>query len=135
MSTFWKHLIVVTGVKHKVSSSYHPQTNGASKRTNKTVNQLLRFYVERNQRGWAHALPRIRFQIMSTVNKSTGYTPFQLRFGRTPRIIPPLFNLSPNASDTCISACKIIHDVQMDVAGGVATTYIILFLATASTTI
>ncbi len=29
------------------------------------------------------ALPRISFQMMNTVNKSTGYSPFQLRFGKT----------------------------------------------------
>jgi transposase InsO family protein len=37
ISKFWKHLMTLTGVKHKLSTSYHPQSNGASERTNKTV--------------------------------------------------------------------------------------------------
>ena len=61
MSSFWKHLNIITGISCKASSSYHPQSNGASERTNKTVNQCLRFHVERNQKGWVAALPRIRF--------------------------------------------------------------------------
>lgn len=36
------------------------------------------------------ALPRIRFNYMCTVNKSTGYSPFMLRFGRNPIVLPPL---------------------------------------------
>ena len=85
MSAFWKHLNIISGIKCKASSSYHPQSNGASERTNKTVNQCLRFHVERNQKGWVRAIPRIRFHIMATINKSTGYSPFHLRFGRSPR--------------------------------------------------
>src|ERR1700678_2376321 len=68
MSAFWKHLTIITGIKHKASSSYHPQSNGASERTNKTVNQCIRFHVERNQKGWVNALPRIRFHMMITMN-------------------------------------------------------------------
>ena len=56
---FWKHLMILTGVKHQASSAYHPQTDGASKHTNKTVNQLIRFHVERNQKGWLRALPQV----------------------------------------------------------------------------
>ena len=93
MAKFWKHFTLLTGVKHKYSSAYHPQSNGASERTNKTVNQCIRFHVERNQKGWVRALPRIRFQMMCTVNKSTGYSPFQLRFGRSPKVLPPLIPL------------------------------------------
>jgi hypothetical protein len=52
MSRFWKALHKLTGVKLKMSTAYHPETDGSSKRTNKTVNQALHFHVERNQKGW-----------------------------------------------------------------------------------
>ena len=90
MSKFWKALHRLTGVKLKMSTSYHPETDGASERTNKTVNQILRFHVDRNQSGWVRSLPRVRFAIMNTINRSTGYSPFQLRMGRSPRVLPPL---------------------------------------------
>jgi hypothetical protein len=91
MSRFWKTLHRLTGVKLKMSTSYHPETDGSSERTNKTVIQCIRFAVERDQIGWVKSLPKIRFDIMNTTNRSTGFTPFQLRFGRSPRILPPLF--------------------------------------------
>jgi hypothetical protein len=116
MSKFWKHLSIISGVKCKASSSFHPQSNGASERTNKTVNQSLRFHVERNQKGWVRALPRIRFHIMSTTNKSTGYSPFHLRFGRTPRILPPLHSPPVDPSVDHITARQVIENLQTDVA-------------------
>ncbi|EDR02339.1 reverse transcriptase-RNase H-integrase [Laccaria bicolor S238N-H82] len=57
ISRFWRALHKLTGIKLKLSTSYHPETDGASERTNKTVNQALRFHVERNQMGWVRALP------------------------------------------------------------------------------
>ena len=83
--------------------------------TNKTVNQALRFHIERNQLGWARALPRIRFDIMNTINKSTGFTPFQLQMGHSPHMIPPLVPAKSNATVTDIDAWHVICQLEMDV--------------------
>jgi RNase H-like domain found in reverse transcriptase/Reverse transcriptase (RNA-dependent DNA polymerase)/Integrase zinc binding domain/Chromo (CHRromatin Organisation MOdifier) domain/Aspartyl protease len=115
ISRFWKHFTLLSGVKHKCSSSYHPQTDGQSERTNRTVIQAIRYHVERNQSGWKRALPRIRFNIMSTLNQSTGFSPFQLRFGRTPRVIPPLVNPPPISASEHNIAQRIIEQLHLDV--------------------
>ena len=52
VSKFWRALHALTGVKLRLSSSYHPQTDGSSERTNKTINQLLQYHVSQNQKGW-----------------------------------------------------------------------------------
>ena len=98
VSRFWKALHRLTGVKVKLSSAYHPETDGGSERTNRTIIQMLRYHVTRQQRGWVSALPLIRFQLMNTVHASTGFTPFQLRLGRSPRLIPPLFDSDARAA-------------------------------------
>jgi hypothetical protein len=113
MSKFWQVLHGLTGVKLKMSTAYHPQSDGASKRTNKTVNQCLRYHVERNQLGWKRALPRVRFDIMNTVNSSTGFSPFQLHMGRAPRVIPPLVRGVGEITD--IRATTVIEKLQQDV--------------------
>ena len=76
ISSFWRSLHQLTDTKLKMSTAYYPQTDGASEHTNKTVNQCLRFFVEHNQRSWVKSLPIIHFNIMNSVNKSTGFSPF-----------------------------------------------------------
>jgi len=85
----------LAGVKHKMSTAYHPQTDGASERMNKTIIQGLRFYIDHDQLGWSRALPKVCFNIMNTVNSSTGYAPFVLKSSHHPRLIPPITTLNP----------------------------------------
>ena len=49
---------------------------------------------------------------MNTVNASTGFTPFQLRFGKAPRILPPITRHNPDTDEATTNACEIIHHMQ-----------------------
>jgi len=113
LSAFWKALQRLSGVRMALSSSYHPETDGASERTNKTLNQSIRFYVDRQQHGWVQVLPRIRFALMNTVNASTGFSGFQLRLGRSPRVVPPLHK-SPELEGDAIDAGRVIEQLRVD---------------------
>ncbi|KAH7918563.1 hypothetical protein BV22DRAFT_981799, partial [Leucogyrophana mollusca] len=54
---------------------------------------------------------------MNTVNASTGFSPFQLHLGRSPRLIPPLLPSVPS-SPPCVesdAARALISRLQIDV--------------------
>ncbi|KIM35807.1 hypothetical protein M413DRAFT_39809, partial [Hebeloma cylindrosporum] len=53
---------------------------------------------------------------MNSVNKSTGYSPFQLKMGRSPRILPPLILMPPRPSREHINAREVIERVRNDIA-------------------
>jgi hypothetical protein len=117
VSKFWKALHTLTGVHLKMSTAYHPQTDGASERTNKTLNQCVRYHVERNQKGWVRALPIIRFNIMNSMNASTGFSGFQIQMGRSPQIMPPLLpSLKNDDTSDANAARSTIAQIESDVA-------------------
>jgi hypothetical protein len=89
-SVFWKHLHDLLGSKLRMSSAYHPQTDGATERANRTVTQMLRQCVNGKQTDWVAKLPAIEFAINSARSESTGFSPFFLNTGRMPRSM--LFN-------------------------------------------
>jgi hypothetical protein len=117
VSRFWKALTKLSGVKMKMSTAYHPETDGSSERSNKTINQMLRYHVRRNQKGWVRALPRIRFQIMNTVNSSTGFSRFQLHLGQSPQVLPPIVpdTLPANLQDAAQTATVLIQRLKDDI--------------------
>ena len=41
MSLFWMHLNKLMGVKQRMSSTYHPETDGSTKRANRMIGQML----------------------------------------------------------------------------------------------
>ena len=51
MSRFWKVLHKLIGMKLKMLTVYHPETDGTSECTNNIINQLLHYHVEWNQLG------------------------------------------------------------------------------------
>lgn len=50
---------------------------------------------------------------MSTVNAATGYSPFQLRFGFSPRLIPPLLGMPPDSTPEQLNAFDIIRNMEL----------------------
>lgn len=84
-SAFWSRLHRLIGTRLRMSSAYHPQTDGSTERANRTVTQMLRQCIQPDQKDWVAKLPAIEFAINSARSESTGYAPFFLNFGRMPR--------------------------------------------------
>jgi len=100
MSKFWRSIMHLSRIKHKMSTAYHPQTDGSSECSNKTIIQCICFHVDRQQKGWSKVLRKIRFDIMNSVNVSMGYAPFMLKSGHHPHLIPLLIQVETTAMDS-----------------------------------
>jgi hypothetical protein len=94
-STFWNKLHRLLGTRLLKSTAFHPQTDGATERANRTVGQLLRAMVDSDQSNWLDKLPLVEFAINSSIGASTGYAPFEINYGRVPSM--GLDNLPPSA--------------------------------------
>jgi hypothetical protein len=83
LSEMWTSIFGALGVKMLYSTAYHSQTDGASERTNQTVEIALRYYIETmdDPRKWIDVIPTLQAAHASTVSTSTGFTPNMLKFG------------------------------------------------------
>ena len=68
-----------------MSTAYHPQTDGQTERTNQTMEQYLRHYVNHRQDDWVELLPMAQFAYNDQQHSVTGTTPFFANYGRNPR--------------------------------------------------
>ena len=80
-SLFWTHLNRLIGIRQKMSSTYHPETDGSTERANRTIGQMLRACIGTTQKDWVMRLPAIEFAINTARSESTGYAPFFLNTG------------------------------------------------------
>lgn len=80
------HLFQLTGVDHRISSAYHPQTNGLDERMNQTITRALSKYINDDQDDWDQLLDPILFAYRTSIQSSSKFSPFFLMYGRRPRL-------------------------------------------------
>ena len=85
-SKFWKSLVQQIGIKHKLSTAYHPQTDGQTERMNQTLEQYLRHYVDYRQTNWVVLLPIAQFTYNATITETTKVSPFYANYGYNPEM-------------------------------------------------
>ncbi|KAJ0865931.1 putative nucleotidyltransferase, Ribonuclease H [Helianthus annuus] len=78
--TLWKRL----GAKLQFSSSHHPQIDGQTEVTNRSLGNLLRSLVGNNPKQWDLVLPRAEFAYNRSNHSSAGRSPFFIVYGRNP---------------------------------------------------
>ena len=67
------------------TSSFHPECNSVAERTFSTLAQAIRSYCNVEQNNWHKQLPAIMMAFRNAQSATTGYTPYELVFGRQMR--------------------------------------------------
>jgi hypothetical protein len=77
----WRRICWLAGINQRLSSSYHPETDGATERMNQTLEEYLRLFCSYAQDDWAARLPSAELAINNRDSASTGVSPFFLSHG------------------------------------------------------
>ncbi len=85
ISAFWREFFALLKSEVRLTSSYHPQSNGGTERANKTLLEALRCFVNARQDNWHEYLVHFEFAYNNSVNPSTGVSPFVMQFAQSPR--------------------------------------------------
>jgi hypothetical protein len=95
VSYFWKTLWAELGIKlFFFSSVFHPQTDCQTKVINRSLGNLLRCLTNDHGVSWDLVLPQAEFACNNFINRTTGYTPFELVYGLHPKIPTNITSLS-----------------------------------------
>nr|GEY29149.1 putative reverse transcriptase domain-containing protein [Tanacetum cinerariifolium] len=81
-SNFYRSLQNALGTNLDLSTAYHPQPDGQSKRTIQTFKDMLRACAIDFGKGWVNHLPLVEFSYNNSYHASIKATPFEALYGR-----------------------------------------------------
>ena len=88
LSNFWRELFQLSGTQLRMSSAYHPQTDGQTEVMNRIIEQYLRAFAHRRPRVWGKLLLWVEWSHNTSWNAATRSTPYEITFGRKPFNFP-----------------------------------------------
>lgn len=84
-SSFTKDLSKLLKIQNRLSTAFHPQTDGQTERVNAILEQYLRGYISYQQDNWFDFLALAEFAYNNSVSATTKVTPFFANYGYNPR--------------------------------------------------
>lgn len=99
-SQFTEQLHKLLGIKRKMSTTFHPQTDGQTEQLNHEVAQCLRTYVNDCQKEWANWIKLAQFVWNNTISSVTTDSPFGITQSYEPHMgVEPVETKAPAVKD------------------------------------
>jgi hypothetical protein len=113
VAKFWTAVCEAWGIELKLSTAYHPETDGQTERLNAVMEQYLRAHVNYLQDDWAKWLHLAEFAANNQASEMTGISPFLANYG-----IDPTWQDQPANTEAPASEIRDIggHDMAKTVA-------------------
>ncbi len=100
------------------TTPYHPQTDGLVERFNKTLKALLRKCATDSGKDWDKLLPFLLFAYREVPQASTGFSPFELLYGREVRgpldVLKETWEADKRSSESVVSHVRT-HASAVDI--------------------
>jgi hypothetical protein len=71
------------GIEHRVSTAYHPQTNGQGETSNRQLKSILNKTIEKGGKDWSKKLDRALWAYRTAFKTPIGMTPYQFVYGKS----------------------------------------------------
>jgi transposase InsO family protein len=78
----FKKFLSKLGIEHRVSTAYHPQTNGQAKTSNRQLKSILNKTIEKGGKDWSKKLDRALCAYRTKFKTPIGMTPYQFVYGQ-----------------------------------------------------
>lgn len=111
-SHFWSHLCYLLAVKRRLSTAYHPQTDGQTERQNQNLEHYLRSYTNLEQSDWAKRLRLAQFAYNNSEHSAIHTTPAYALFGFHPRTPGELPSHAAAKVPTALERAKSLQEAH-----------------------
>jgi hypothetical protein len=86
-----------------MSTSHHSHTYGQTEKANRTMEEMIRHYINYQQNNWDELMTGLEHAYNSSVHATTGVAPFMMTFGQIPRTLANVLIQPSSTSVECVS--------------------------------
>ncbi len=123
MSDVMKEVNRLLSIKHLTSTVYHPTTQGLCEKFNGTLKRILKRLCEKSPKQWDRYLDAALFAYREVPQESTGFSPFELLYGRIVRgpmqVLKELWT-KENVEETVKTSYQYVVDLREKLETGIA---------------
>ena len=109
-SAFTMELAHILGYDLKLSTTYHPQTDGETEQVNQEVETYLQMFCQGQPDKWSEFIPMAEFVHNSATHLSTQRSPFSLILGYKPQEYPKIRQTFLPSLEEQLSLCEQAQD-------------------------
>lgn len=84
-SHLWQELFKLSGTELRMSSAYHPQSDGKTERVNQSVEAYLRCFIQNCPTKWSDWLALAEFWYNTNFHSALNKSPFEVLYGHSPK--------------------------------------------------
>jgi hypothetical protein len=108
--------VLVTTVReedmiNETATPRHPECDGQTEKNIQHLKKMMRAYVNEKQSNWDQGLSQLAYAYNTSVHETIGLTPFEVMFGRKPRI--PIDSFYPNTNEMNRSVIEESKTIQL----------------------
>ena len=123
MSDVMKEVNRLLSIKHLTSTVYHPTTQGLCEKFNGTLKRILKRLCEKSPKQWDRYLDAALFAYREVPQESTGFSPFELLYGRIVRgpmqVLKELWT-KENVEENVKTSYQYVVDLREKLETGIA---------------
>jgi len=114
ISSLLAEVYKLLNVKSIRTSPYHPQTDGLVEHFNQTLKSMVRKVAKKDCKDWDQLLPYLLFAYREVPQASTGFSPFELLYGRDVRgpldVLKESWEVVNNANESVVSYVLLMRE-------------------------
>jgi len=110
-SEVWQEFLRLLGIRPRMSTAFHPQTDGQTEWLNQTIEAYLRAFANKEQNNWKRLLPMAEFAYNNSATTGNGMSPFYANYGFHPAAVGPASTEPLNPASTAYALwMQAVHE-------------------------